>query len=346
MESTLEPHPREGACKLCPCLRYTSGHQSLFWYAPFGETKVQRTSFLCLQGDPAMQRVLASLAILLSASLCAGAEQLVPAGSTMQCMVSDKISSKTMAVGDPVLCEVSHTEAYGRFVFPYGSYLVGRFEEYKDPGHFVGKGWMELKFDHLVVGNDTNIPINARVVATSDKYPVDMEGRIHGTGHPVRDTVEWMIPVLWPIDLINLPRRGPNPVLKPETRLTLKLLDDVGLPTRQEVQHQPELVSRFNYSDPAREQEPAPIQREAAPTYAPYAPQMQQPAPIQQAYAQPSPTVIVVQAPAPAPTIIQQAAAPVVVQQPRQPVFYPYPAPVPYGYPAYPPAYYRYYRPY
>lgn len=292
-----------------------------------------------------MQRTLATLALILSASLCLRAEQLVPAGSVMQCVVSDKVSSKTMAIGDPVLCEVSHTETYGRFVFPYGSYVVGRFEEYKDPGHFVGKGWMELKFDHIVVGNDTTIPINARVIATSDKYPVDMEGRIHGTGHPVADTVEWMIPVLWPIDLINLPRRGPTPVLKPETRLTLKLLDDLGLPTQQEVQHQPELASRFNYSDPAPDQPAAPIERQAAPVQS-YAPAQQSYAPVQQAYAQPNPTVVVVQAPSPGPTIVQQNAAPAVVRQPR-PVYYPYPAYVPYPAPAYAPYYpYGYYRPY
>ncbi len=291
-----------------------------------------------------MKRFLATLLLLGPASLWARAEQLIPAGSVLRCMVSEpNLSSKTMNVGDPVLCQVSHVELYGRSVFPYGSYLVGRFEAYKDPGHFVGKGWMELKFDRIVVGNDTVIPLSGRVIATSGKNPVDRDGKILGTGHAVRDTVEWMIPVLWPIDLINLPRRGPRPVLKAETRLTIKLLDDLGIPTKSEVQHQPEMVSRFNYAepDPVQEQQPAPIQRAYA------QPMQQQPAPIQQAYAQqPSPTVVVVQAPSP--TIIQQAAAPVVVQQqaPPQvvysypPVRYAYPPPAPYPY-AYPPVAYR-----
>ena len=303
-----------------------------------------------------MKRLLAPLLLIVSAAIPAGAEQMIPAGSVVQCMVADRISSKTTQVGDPILCMVSHAELYGRSTFPFGSYLEGHFEAYKDPGHFVGKGWMELKFDHMVVGNDTTIPMNARVVDTSDRYPVDKEGRIHGTGHPVRDTIEWMIPVLWPIDLINLPRRGPRPVLKPETRLTLKLLDDVGIPTKQEVQHQPELVSRFNYSDPdpspgqqADLQQAAPIERQPPPYQQSYQPQYQQPAPIQQAYAQPAPQVIVVQAPAP--TIIQQAApmqqAPIIVNQP--PAYYGYPAPVPYPVPmpyAYPRYYPRYYGPY
>ena len=142
------------------------------------------------------------------------------------------------------MCTLSHTEAYSRTVFPYGSYLIGHFEEYKDPGHFVGKGWMELRFDRLMIQPDTNVPINARVVAVP-KYPVDSEGRIHGTGHPVRDTIEWLIPVLWPIDLINLPRRGPRPTLKPETQLTLKVLDDFGIPSQAEQDYQqPALIER------------------------------------------------------------------------------------------------------
>jgi hypothetical protein len=284
-----------------------------------------------------MKRILAISLSLLSASLVTGAEQLIPAGSVMQCMVSDKISSKVMHVGDPVLCSVGRSEMYGRSVFPYGAYLVGRFEDYKDPGHFVGKGWMELKFDRMVVGNDTVIPISTRVVADSGKYPVDKDGKIHGTGHPVRDTVEWMIPVLWPIDIVNLPRRGPYPTLKPETRLTVKILDDFGIPTKWEVQHQPEMISKYNYADPT----PAPVERAAPlpaqqPTYAP-APQPQY-APMSYAPPQQSPTVVVVQAAAPAPTIIQQAPPAVI----HQPVVYGYPPPPAFFYP---PAY-GYYRPY
>jgi hypothetical protein len=194
----------------------------------------------------------------------------------------------------------------------------------------------------MVVGNDTVIPLSTRVVATSAKYPVDRDGKIHGTGHPTRDAIEWMIPVLWPIDLINLPRRGPYPELKPETRLTVMVLDDFGIPTKSEVQHQPEMISKYNYADPTPAQAPAPIERQqpvAQPVQQSYAPQ---PYPYPY-YPQQSPSVVVVQAPAPAPTIIQQAAPPVVVHQPQ--VVYGYP-PVAYGYPPPPVMYPRYYPAY
>jgi hypothetical protein len=87
-----------------------------------------------------------------------------------------------------------------------------RFDDYKDPGHFVGKGWTELKCERMMIEPDTVIRLNARVVDVPG-YNVDRQGRILGEGHPVRDIVEWSIPILWPIDLLNLPRRGPRPTL-------------------------------------------------------------------------------------------------------------------------------------
>ena len=136
-------------------------------------------------------------------------EQLIPAGSLIQCMISEpRLSSKTTDIGDPVLCRVTHVESYGHSL-PYGTVLVGRFEDYRDPGHLVGKGWMELKFERMVV-RDQVVPLEAKVVSVPG-YNVDRVGRILGKGHPVRDVVEWSIPILWPIDLLNLPRRGPRP---------------------------------------------------------------------------------------------------------------------------------------
>jgi hypothetical protein len=264
-----------------------------------------------------MKRMLYTFSLLLlAAPLASYAEHLIPAGSLVQCMVAEpKLSSKTTAIGDPVLCQISHVELYGRAVFPYGSYLVGHFEDYKDPGHLVGKGWMELKFDRMVIEPETVVPVSAKVVSVP-KYNVDKEGRILGNGHPVRDTVDWLIPVLWPIDLINLPRHGPRPVLKPETRLTLKLMDDLGIPDREAPRQQAALIER-------------------APSYAP-----------QPAYA-PQPSY----APAPPQQIIyQQYAAPPAPVVVRPQVVYQYPPRLiprlyPYGYAspaapiAYPPSY-------
>ncbi|MGH9645318.1 MAG: hypothetical protein ACRD4E_00755 [Bryobacteraceae bacterium] len=177
------------------------------------------------------------LSLLMTPSLFADSgSRLIPAGALVSCTTGDgKISSKTTAVGDPILCKVQFHR--GDFMLPYDSYLGGQFAEYKDPGHFVGKGWMELDFDRLYVG-DRVIPISAKVVDVPG-YKIDSQGRVLGKGHPVRDTVLWMIPVLWPIDLINLPRRGPRPTLKSETALTLRVMDDIQVPVVPEPQRDP-----------------------------------------------------------------------------------------------------------
>jgi hypothetical protein len=272
-----------------------------------------------------MKTALVVATFLLAAPVASFAsDQLIPAGSTVTCRVAEgKISSKTTAIGDPVLCTLDPVEAYGRSVFPYGSYLEGRFQDYKDPGHFVGKGWMELSFDRMYVGNRV-YPVSAKVVQVP-KYRVDQQGRILGNGHAVKDVVTWLIPVLWPIDLINLPRRGPRPVLQPETRLTLELMDDVGIP---ESEPNP-------YRDPQRQ---ALIER---------APQEQaqiQPPPVQQPLIyQNFQQAPVQQAPPPQQTVVYQQAPPqtVYVQSPPQ-VVYRYLPPPPVYY--YPPAF-RYYGP-
>ena len=163
-------------------------------------------------------------------------QRLIPAGSLISCNTGDsRISTKNTAVGDPILCKVVHRR--GDFMLPYDSYLGGELTEFKDPGHFVGKGWMQLEFDRLYVGG-TAMPLDAKVVDVPG-YKIDAQGRILGKGHAVRDTITWMIPILWPIDLIELPRRGPRPTLKAETALTLRLMEDIVVPTQAEPQRDP-----------------------------------------------------------------------------------------------------------
>jgi hypothetical protein len=226
------------------------------------------------------------LCALLTPPLFADAGQhLIPAGSLVSCTTGDaRISSKTTAVGDPVLCKVERRR--GDFALPYGSYLGGEFTEYKDPGHFVGKGWMQLSFDRIYVGN-TVLPVDARVVGVPG-YKIDAQGRILGKGHAVRDTVLWMIPVLWPIDLLELPRRGPRPTLKEETMMTLRLMQDVEVPDVAEPERDPNgLIKRGENDYPPMPQQEAPPQQ----AYEPPAPDMgYAPAP-EMAYAPPPPVV-------------------------------------------------------
>jgi hypothetical protein len=153
--------------------------------------------------------------------------EVIPAGTLLQCTLSEpNFSSKTALVGDPVLCHLGSLVAFGHSVFPRGAELSGHLQDYRNPGHFVGKGWIDLEFDRLVLSGGEILPLSAKVIS-APHLRVDAEGKIHGRGHPKRDAIEWMIPILWPVKVLMLPARGPYPALKGETRVSLRLMEDV-----------------------------------------------------------------------------------------------------------------------
>jgi hypothetical protein len=174
-------------------------------------------------------------------SLCAGAIALaqqtevtvqngtvVPAGTLLACTLDEpNFSSRTAQIGDPVLCHLKSIEMFGRPLIPRGAYLSARLQDYRDPGHFFGKGWLQLEFTSLTLPHGS-FPLSAKVIS-ADHYRVQ-EGKIKGHGHPTRDLVEWTIPILWPMKVLTLPARGPRPTLKGETRIKLRLMDDILLP--------------------------------------------------------------------------------------------------------------------
>jgi len=277
-----------------------------------------------------MKRLLfVAFTLLLTPSLFADAGmRLIPAGSLVSCTTGDgRISSQSTAVGDPVLCKVQFRR--GDFMLPYGSYLGGQFAEYKDPGHFVGKGWMQLDFDRMYVG-DTVVPINAKVVDVPG-YKIDAQGRILGKGHAARDITLWCIPVLWPIDLLMLPARGPRPALKSETTMTLRVMDDIEVPVVPGPQRDPYGLYQRGPQSYAPEPSPPTEAPEQGPenAYAPEQPEApaEQPAPPAMTYAPPAayPAPVVMPYFAPFPPVVAYGG---VVVGPRAAWAY---GPRPYG---------------
>ena len=158
-------------------------------------------------------------------------EEILPAGTLVQCTLDEPhFSSATAEIGDPILCHVGAFGAFGHSVFPRGAYVAGRFQDFRDPGRFFGKGWMELTFDRLVLPGAVTVPLSAKVISVPH-LRVDQQGKIHSRGHPKRDAVGWAIPILWPVKVLTLPARGPRPTLKGEVRITLRLMEDVDVPT-------------------------------------------------------------------------------------------------------------------
>jgi hypothetical protein len=154
---------------------------------------------------------------------------LVPAGTLLRCTMSEpNFSSATAQVGDPVLCHLSSVQEFGRNAFPRGAYMSGHLEADKEPGHFVGKGFLKIVFDRIGTPN-SDIAVDTKMVAAQG-FKVNKEGDIRGKGHARRDVVEWLIPPLWPWKVLMLPARGPRPTLKGEERLTMRLMEDVTIP--------------------------------------------------------------------------------------------------------------------
>src|ERR1700730_7127880 len=154
---------------------------------------------------------------------------LVPAGTLLRCTLDEpNFSSATADIGDPVICHLAALRQFGKAVFPRGSYLGGHLEADKESAPFVGKGYLKIEFDRIGFP-DSDIPVPSKIIAAKG-YKVDKKGDIVGKGHATRDTVEWLIPPLWPWKILTLPARGPRPTLKGEEQITVRLMDDIDVP--------------------------------------------------------------------------------------------------------------------
>ena len=151
------------------------------------------------------------------------------AGTLFTCTLNEPdFSSRTALVGDPLVCYARPIHEFDCEVFPRGTQLAGRFAEYRSPGRLVGKGWIKLEFDRVILPQG-QAPIAARVISVQG-FKVNADGRIEGRGHARRDAVGWAIPLLWPVKAATLLERGPVPALRGERVVTLRLLDDVLVP--------------------------------------------------------------------------------------------------------------------
>lgn len=179
---------------------------------------------------PLFRIIVIAIGILASAGrVDAQKDLLVPAGTLLQCTLNEpNFSSATATVGDPVVCHLRALQEFGRVLFPRGSMLGGHLEAEKEPGHFWGKGYLKITFDRVILPYG-DLPVPAKVIQAQG-FKVDKKGDIDGKGHPKRDVVEWMIPVLWPWKVVSLPMRGPRPALKGEESLELRLMDDISIP--------------------------------------------------------------------------------------------------------------------
>src|ERR1700752_5127726 len=95
-----------------------------------------------------------------SGARAAAREEIVPAGTILHATMDEpNFSSKTAQAGDPVLCHLGSVPAFGHSVFPRGAMLSGHLQDSKDPGHFFGKGWLDLEFDRIILPGAEVLPL-------------------------------------------------------------------------------------------------------------------------------------------------------------------------------------------
>jgi hypothetical protein len=87
---------------------------------------------------------------------------------------------------------------------------------------------MRLEFDRVVLPASV-IPVSGKTVFVTG-YRVDREGRLLGRGHPRRDAILWAMPLFWPTKIVTLAARGPRPAIEGETRITVRLMEDLSVP--------------------------------------------------------------------------------------------------------------------
>jgi hypothetical protein len=110
-------------------------------------------------------------------------------------------------------------------------------------------------------------------------YHIDKEGDIKGKGHARRDVVEWLLPPLWPWKVLTLPLRGPQPALKGESQLTLRVMEDIVVPRSAMLQPGWHYFGESSALQPSGEATPA-SSKDATPVPQPAAAQpMQRPMP-------------------------------------------------------------------
>jgi hypothetical protein len=153
-----------------------------------------------------MRRIIFGVLLLLILGFSAplrAQEGMIPAGTLLRCILDEpRLSPSSAETGDPIICRLSYNRI-GGVTLPPGSYLGGHVDAEKRLGNFSTHGSMKLVFDRLGTSSRT-LPMPSKVIAVQN-HSVNREGEIIGG---------WLS----------------DPVLKPETVITLRLMEDVSIP--------------------------------------------------------------------------------------------------------------------
>jgi hypothetical protein len=163
-------------------------------------------------------------------------EMVIPEGTVLPVVLNETLNTKKVQDNDPILLSLAEdiraAGHRGPVLIPRGSNVVGRILRSQRAGHFIGRAQMDIQVQEIITPNGESYDgVSAKIVDVAkkkgEKGEVKADGGIQGPVHRVRDTILLLFPPTTLIQLLSIPKRGPDIVLPVETRLYVKLMSPI-----------------------------------------------------------------------------------------------------------------------
>src|SRR2546425_11917730 len=170
-----------------------------------------------------------------------GKEMMIPEGTILPVVLNETLNTARVQENDPVLFSLAEDiRAAGRrgpILIPRGSDVVGRIVRSQRAGHFIGRSQMDIHVQEIITPTgEVYDGLSAKIVDVArkkgEKGEVKADGGIQGPVHRTRDTFLLLFPPTTLVQLLSIPRRGPDIVLPVESRLYVKLMTPIYVETR------------------------------------------------------------------------------------------------------------------
>jgi hypothetical protein len=167
-------------------------------------------------------------------------EMVIPEGTVLPVVLNETLNTKKVQDNDPILLsladDIRASGHRGPVLIPRGSNVVGRIVRSQRAGHFIGRAQMDIQVQEIITPTGESYDgVSAKIVDVAkkkgEKGEVKADGGIQGPVHRVRDTILLLFPPTTLIQLLSIPKRGPDIVLPVETRLYVKLMTPIYVET-------------------------------------------------------------------------------------------------------------------
>src|SRR4030095_15780218 len=160
-------------------------------------------------------------------------EMVIPEGTILPVVLNETLNTKKIQENDPVLFtladDIRAAGHRGPVLIPRGSSVVGRVVMTDRAGHFFGRSNMDIRLEEVITPTgEVYDGVSTKIVDIAQKKgqkgEVKADGSLQGPVHRKRDTFFLLFPPTTIFQLLSTPKRGPDIVLRVETRLSVKLM--------------------------------------------------------------------------------------------------------------------------